>query len=171
MLSIAGAVSAVALKMYLTPAWQDYLAPDKSFEALFPDTPVHESGPAPFPFNGEQNFLTSRTELATYRVAYVDTNQGIKGPAEALMADAASAYGGKVEITSNTITLSEQGGFQQAPPQATDFRVAINNGSVVYGRIVSTGKRLYQLLVSHPFAQDDPYDVRLFFDGFKVRLF
>ena len=169
LLGALGVILAVALKMYLAPSWGDYVAPDKSFEALFPDTPIHEAGPAPFPFVGERNFLTARTDLATYRVSYVNTNPAIKGPAEALMAEAASTLGGKVEIINNAFSLSDQGGLQQAPPQAIDFRISLANGAIVYGRILATNTRLYQLLVSHPFEQNDPPDVRLFFKGFKIR--
>jgi hypothetical protein len=166
-----GVVLAVAVKMYLTPEWGEYIAPDKSFEILFPETPIHEAGPAPFPFIGERNFLTSHTDLATYRLSYINLTPGVKGPAEALMADTSAALGGKIELTGSAAALSQLAGTSQSAPPAIDFHIVLDNGSIVYGRIVTTSKKLYQLLVSHPFVQKDPADMRLFFDGFKVKSF
>lgn len=165
-LSALGVVLAGALKMYLSPEWGAYVAPDNSFEALFPETPVHEVGPAPFPFGGERTFLTAHTELATYRLTYLNLPAGIKGPAEALMADTAATLGGKIELTGSAAAISDLAGAGHPAP--VDFRIQLDNGSIVYGQIVTTGKKLYQLLVSHPFAQNDPPDVRLFFESFKV---
>lgn len=165
-LAALGAFLAIALKMYLSPEWGAYVVPDNSFEALFPEPPVHEAGPAPFPFVGERSFLTAHTDLATYRLTYLNLTPGIKGPAEALMADTAATLGGKIELTGSAAAISDLAGAGHPAP--IDFRIQLDNGSIVYGRIVTTGKRLYQLLVSHPFVQKDPPDVRLFFDSFKV---
>ena len=170
-LIVLGVVLAVALKMYQTPPWGDYFAPDKSFEAIFPEAPVHEVGPAPFPFVGERQFLTSHTNLATYRICYVNITPGIKGPGEAMMADCASTLGGKIELDGNAAAISNLAGGNQSSPQTVDFHVALDNGSIVYGRTITTKTKVYHLLVSHPFRQANPADVRLFFDGFKLKAF
>lgn len=149
--------------MYSGPEWRTFVAPDNSFQASYPDTPVHETAPAPFPFPGEQAFFTVVSNVATYRVSYVFAPPNLKGAQEAFVTDAAAQVGGRLEVDKTASALTD------GQADHLDFQIFLDDGSIVYGRIVKTKKRLFRLMVSRPQVQESPSDVEFFFKNFTPR--
>jgi hypothetical protein len=169
LLVVAGLSIGIIIKMYTGPQWGLFVPPDGCFQALFPDTPIHEAAPAPFPFPGEQTFFSAETEVATYRVSYVFAPPGLSGAMESFATDAAASLGGRLEVAAIPTSSDTDHQKHQYSTRPFDFRILLDDGRVVYGRVVATKKRLFRLLVSRPQIESDPADVSFFFDNFSPR--
>ena len=70
-----------------------------------------------------------------------------------LVADAVGRFGG-------TLEMSERPG---------SFLLLMEDGRVVYGRVLRARHRIYRLLVSRPYREERVEEVRVFFESFTPR--
>jgi hypothetical protein len=154
LLSAIGTTIGIYLRGYTEQRWTEFIPDDSSFAALFPQSPAHEIEPAPSPYeNGEAHLFTANTPQGSYQITYFDSPLELKTPEAILMADAVTRFGGTLEL-----------GMRPG-----DFLLMMEDGSVVYGRVLRARQHIYRLLASRPYRQGRDEEVQLFFDSFTTR--
>jgi hypothetical protein len=149
-LSVVGIIIGVYLRGYTQQRWVEFMPDDRSFAALFPQTPTYEVEPAPpFFLNHQARLFTAHTPRGSYQIACFDPSAELKNAEAILVADAVARFGGTLE--------------KDVSGEA--FLLSMEDGSVVYGRILRVRQRLYRLLVSRPVRHEDE-EMNRFFDSF-----
>jgi hypothetical protein len=151
LLSALGMVIGVYLRGYTEQRWVEFMPDDRSFVAFFPQPPTYEVEPAPPPFlNNQAHLFTARTPRGSYQIACFEPSVKLKNAEEMLAADAVARFGGTLEKEDSGET----------------FILSMEDGSVVYGRILHMQHRIYRLLVSRPERQGADEETKRFFDSF-----
>lgn len=151
LLSAVGILIGAYLRGYTEQRWIKFTPDDRSFVALFPQTPAYEVEPAPIPFVNNQAYLfTAHTPRGSYQIACFEPSAELKNAEAILVADAVARFGGTLE--------------KDEPREA--FLLSMEDGSVVYGRILRVRQRLYRLLVSRPDRHGIDEEMKRFFDSF-----
>lgn len=154
LLSAIGIGIGVYLRGYTEQPWTESISDDRSFAALFPQSPTHEVEPAPPPFeNSEAQLFTANTPQGSYQITCFDSPIDSKNAEAILVTDAVARFGGTLELSG----------------RPGSFLLLMGDGSVVYGRVLCTRQRIYRLLASRPDRQERDNDVQLFFDSFTPR--
>jgi hypothetical protein len=153
LLSVLGLIIGVYLRGYTEQGWIEFVPDDRSFAALFPKQPAHEVEPAPPQFdNSESHLYTAITLRGSYQIACFESPK--EKAAEAfLVTDAVARFSGTLE--------------QSRRPG--DFLLLMEDGSVVFGRVVRARQRIYRLLASRPVRKERDEEVQLFFESFTPR--
>jgi hypothetical protein len=151
LLSAAGIIIGVYLRGYTEQKWFEFKPDDRSFAALFPQPPAYEVEPAPAPFvNNQAHVFTAYTPRGSYQIACFEPSAELKNAEAILVADVVARFGRTFE--------------KEDPGEA--FRLLMDDGSVVYGRILRVRQHLYRLLVSRPDRHGADEEVKRFFDSF-----
>lgn len=154
LLSAIGITLGVYLRGYTQQRWTEFIPDDRSFAALFPQPPAHDIEPAPPPFeNSEAHLFTANTSHGSYQISCFDSPMELKNVEAILVTDADARYGGNLEVTGRPGV----------------FFLLMEDGSVVYGRVLRTRQRIYRLLASRPARDEGDEEVQLFFESFAPR--
>jgi hypothetical protein len=151
LLSAIGTTIGVYLRGYTQQRWVEFIPEDRSFTALFPQSPAQEVEPAPLPLENCVAYLfTAVTRRGSYQLTYIDFPNGLENAEAILLTHTAARFGGALE-------MGEQPG---------DFLLPMTDGSVVFGRVLRARQRIYRLLVSRPDRQERDEEAQIFFDSF-----
>lgn len=151
LLSAVGTLIGIYLRGYTEQMWIKFRPDDQSFEALFPQTPACEVELVPPPFvNNQAHLFTAHTPRGSYQIACFEPSAELKNAEAILLVDTVARFGGTFE--------------KEASGDA--FRLLMEDGSVVYGRILRVRQRIYCLLVSRPDRHRVDEEMKRFFDGF-----
>lgn len=154
LLSALGMMIGVYLRGYTEQRWVEFMPDDRSFAALFPQSPAYEVEPVLPPFvNSQTRLFTAHTPRGSYQIACFELSAELKNAEAILVADAVVRFGGTLE--------------KDEPGEA--FLLSMEDGSVVYGRILRVRQRLYRLLVSRHDRHGADEEMNRFFDGFVPR--
>lgn len=151
LLSAVGIIIGAYLRGHTEQKWIKFMPDDQFFVALFPQTPACEVEPAPPPFlNSQAHLFTAHTPRGSYQIACFEPSAELKNAEAILVADAVARFGGTLE--------------KDVSGEA--FLLSMEDGSVVYGRILRMRQRLYRLLVSRPVRHEADKEINRFFDSF-----
>lgn len=151
LLSVVGITIGIYLRGYTEQRWIKFTPDDRSFAALFPQPPINEVEPATSLFvNNQTHLFTSHTPRGSYQIACFEPSAELKNAEAILVADAVARFGGTLE--------------KEAPGET--FIISMEDGSVVYGRILRVRQHLYRLLVSRPDRHGVDEETKRFFDSF-----
>ena len=151
LLSAVGIIIGIYLRGYTEQRWIKFTPDDRSFAALFPQPPIYEVEPATPPFvNSQTHLFTAHTPRGSYQIACFEPSAELKSAEAILVADAVARFGGTLE--------------KEAPGET--FILSMEDGSVVYGRILRVRQRIYRLLVSRPDRHEADEEITRFFNSF-----
>jgi hypothetical protein len=148
-------------------AWQTYTAPDGSFSIEFPGKPSVEAAEAPAEGGGSRPMTivsVEPTKSTDYMCSYVEDDT-IEGRSSDEVLE--SARDGSLRKTQGTLISQERLTLQGFP--ALNMQAHARGNSLLEGRIILAGKRLYIIMAVTTVEEDrEPKTVQRVLDSFKI---